>query len=143
MPIYGDKLTNTQYKVVTKIEIKEFAQLLKYFETGKNKFPYKNNKDFLKTVKFDKAGDSLKYYKEKVLVDIIFDTNYRKDIKGFFPFIAKFENEPKYGIDDFTYGIMMESLIQNANNNIPSTMNYKFDICGSWTNGKVIILKKK
>ena len=91
----------------------------------------------------EKHDLDLKFYKEKVLVDIIFDTNYKKDIKGFFPFIAKFENEPKYGIDDFTYGVMMESLIQNANNNIPSTMNYKFDICGSWTNGKVIILKKK
>ena len=143
MPIYGDKLTSAQFKLVKKISINDFKKLLKVFKEAKSTFPYKNKFYFLKTIELDEAGKSVQYYDEKVIIDIIFDTNYRKNLKGKFPFIAKFYNDPKYAIDDFNYSSMLESLIKEANRNLPKTSKYMFDICGSWTNGKVIILEKK
>jgi hypothetical protein len=38
---------------------------------------------------------------------------------------------------------MMESLINEANKLLPRNSKYMYDICGSWTNGKVILLEKK
>lgn len=143
MPIYGDKLTSTQYKVVKKISVKEFRKLLDIFKKAKGSFPYKNKYYFLKSIELDEAGKSVKDYNEKVLIDIIFDINYRKNLKGKFPFIAKFYNDPKFTIDDYNYSIMMESLIKESNKLLPINSKYMYDICGSWTNGKVILLEKK
>ena len=143
MPIYGDKLTSTQFKIVKQISVSEFRSLLKTFKKAKSSFPYKDKYYFLKTIELDEAGKSVKMYSKKALVDVIFDGNYRKNLKGKFPFIAKFYNDPKYAIDDFNYSSMLESLIKEANRNLPKTSKYMFDICGSWTNGKVIILEKK
>ena len=143
MPIYGDKLTSTQYKVVKNISAQEFRKLLKTFKQSKATFPYKDKYYFLRTIELDEAGKSVKFYNDKALIDVIFDTGYRENLKGQFPFISKFYNDPKYNINDYNYCVMMESLIHEANKNLPRNSKYMFDICGSWTNGKVIILEKK
>lgn len=143
MPIYGDKLTSTQYKLVKKISISEFRKLLKTFKEAKNTFPYKNKYNFLKTIELDEAGKSLEFYDEKVFIDIVFDIGYKKSLKGKFPFIAKFYNDPKYTIDDFNYSEMLISLIKEANRQLSKNSKYMYDICGSWINGKVILFEKK
>ena len=143
MPIYGDKLTSTQYKVVKTIDVMTFKSLIKNFKKAKTTFPYKDKFLFLKSIELDEAGKSVRWYKDKAFIDVIFDQNYRENLKGKFPFISKFYNDPKYNINDYNYCIMMESLIQEANKNLPRNSKYMFDICGSWTNGKVIILEKK
>lgn len=143
MPIYGDKLTSTQYKLVKKISVNDFKSLLKTFKKSKSTFPYKNNYYFLKTIELDEAGKSVRYYSDKALIDVIFDQNYRENLKKKFPYISKFYNDPKYAIDDCNYMIMMESLIKESNRNLPKSSKYMFDICGNWTNGKVIIMEKK
>ena len=82
-------------------------------------------------------------YKYKAKVDVLFDQNYRKNLKSKFPYMAEFNNDPSAAIDDYTYGLMMESLIEYANLILPKTSKYLFDICGSWVSGKIIILEKK
>ena len=143
MPIYGDKLTSTQYKVVQTISALEFRSLIKNFKRSKNTFPYRDSYYFLKTIELDEAGKSVRWYSKKAKVDVIFDQNYRNNLKKKFPFISKFYNDPRYCIDDYNYYVMMESLIKEANRNLPKSSKYMYDICGSWTNGKVIILEKK
>jgi hypothetical protein len=142
MPIYTNKLTSQQYKVVTKIDIKTFKKLLDNFIKAKNTFPYKDKYYFLKSIELDEAGKSLKLYDVKVIIDDLVDTNLSK-IDDKFPFISKFYNDPKLNITDYNYGMMMESLINHANSLLPSSSKYKYDIVGSWTNGKVIIMQKK
>lgn len=143
MPIYGDKLTSTQYKVVRTMSVNEFRSLRKIFNNALNSFPYKDNLRFVKTIKLSDANKSVSMYKHKAKIDVIFDQNYRSNLKGKFPYLADFNNDPKQYIDDFTYGMMMESLIKHCNENLPKSSKYLFDICGSWLNGKVIILEKK
>ena len=123
MPIYGDKLTSTQYKVVRKISVKDFRDLLDTFKDAKGSFPYKNKYYFLRSIELDEAGKSVKDYDEKVIIDIIFDLNYRKNLKGKFPFIAKFYNDPRLNIDEYNYSVMMESLIHEANKILPKKIN--------------------
>lgn len=146
MPIYGNDLMSVQYKVVKKISVKEFKKLLKIFKEAKNCFPYKSNAIFLSTIELDEAGKSLNFYDQKVALGMLMGTKYTDQLKHIFPFISKFYNDPKKSIDDFAYSTMMESLIKTANKKIPLTgkySKYMFDICGSWTNGKVILLEKK
>ena len=143
MPIYGDKLTSTQYKVVKTIDALTFRKLLKNFKKAKTTFPYKDKFIFLKSIELDEAGKSVKYYNDKAFIDVIFDQNYRKNLKGKFPFISKFYNDPRLNINDYNYCVMMESLIKEANKLLPRNSKYMYDICGSWTNGKVILLEKK
>lgn len=142
MPIYTNKLTSRQYKVVTKIDIKSFEKLLKTFIKAKDSFPYKDKYLFLRTIKLDEAGKSLQFYDIKVVIDDLVDTDFSK-IENKFPYISKFYNDPKLHINDYNYGLMMESLINHANSLLPTNSKYKYDIAGSWTNGKVIILQKK
>ena len=142
MPIYSNKLTSQQYKVVTKIEVGEFKKLLKNFIKAKETFVYKNKYDFIKTIELDEAGKSLEYYNIKSTIDYFVGTDLSKtDDK--FPFISKFYNDPKICISDYNYGMMMEALIRKANELLSSSSKYKYDIIGSWTNGKVILLIKK
>jgi len=142
MPIYTNKLTSQQYKIVTKIDIKTFKKLLDNFIKAKNTFPYKDKYYFLKSIELDEAGKSLEFYNIKVIIDDLANTNLSK-IDDKFPFISKFYNDPKLHITDYNYGMMMESLINHANSLLPSSSKYKYDIVGSWTNGKVIIMQKK
>lgn len=142
MPIYTNKLQSQQFKVVTKIEIKEFEKLLKVFIKAKETFPYKNKYYFLKSIELDEAGKSLEFYNIKATIDYFVGTDLSK-IDDKFPFISKFYNDPKLNINDYNYTLMMESLINKANELLPRNSKYKFDIIGSWTNGKVIIFEKK
>jgi len=146
MPIYSDKLMSSQYKVVKKISVMEFRNILNEFKKAKTVFPYKDKVFFLKTIELDDAGKSIKDYEIKSYIDSLFDTKYREGLKGKFPFIAKFENHPKYHINDYNYSVMLKSLINHTNDLLdrkPNLRKYRLDICGSWTNGKVIILIKK
>lgn len=143
MPIYGDKLTSTQYKVVKTIDVMTFKSLIKNFKKAKTTFPYKDKFLFLKSIELDEAGKSVRWYKDKAFIDVMFDQNYRENLKGKFPFISKFYNDPRLNINDYNYCVMMESLINEANKLLPRTSKYMYDICGSWTNGKVILLEKK
>lgn len=142
MPIYTNKLTSKQYKVVTKINIKTFEKLLKTFNKAKNTFPYKDKYYFVKSIELDEAGKSLQFYDVKVIIDDLANTDLSK-IDNKFPYISKYYNDPKLHITDYNYGLMMESLINHANSLLPSDSKYKYDIAGSWINGKVIILEKK
>lgn len=143
MPIYGDKLTSTQYKIVKKISTKDFKKLLDNFKNSKSSFPYKSKYYFLRTIELDEAGKSMQFYDDKMIRDVLFNTGYKESLKNMFPFIAKFYNDPKFSIDDHNYSIMVEALIKEANKNLPRNSKYMYDICGSWTNGRVIILEKK
>lgn len=144
MPIYTDKLQSQQFKVVTKIGVKDFEKLLNIFKKAKETFPYKNKYYFLSSIELDEAGKSLEFYELKFTIDYLAGTNYA-DIKDKFPFISKFYNDPKLNINDYNYILMMESLIAKSNELLRRSKykNYKFDIVGSWTNGKVIILEEK
>ena len=53
MPIYGDKLTSTQYKVVKTIDVMTFKGLIKNFKKAKTTFPYKDKFLFLKSIELD------------------------------------------------------------------------------------------
>ena len=143
MPIYDKKLMSVQYKIVTQIGIKDFKKMLDIFKKAKNTFPYANNKNFLKSIELDEAGKSLENFDAKIKIGKIAGVNYFEDIGEKFPFISKFYNNPKLSIDDYNYAVMMESLINHSNKLIPSNYKYFFDIGGSWTNGKVILLEKK
>ena len=142
MPIYTDKIQATQYKVVTQIDIRSFEKLLNIFKKAKNTFPYKDKYVFLKSIELDEAGKSLQFYGLKVATDELLGTDLSK-VQDKFPYISKFYNDPKLCINDYNYIMMMEALIKEANRLIPKRSSYLFDIVGSWTNGKVIILKKK
>ena len=142
MPIYNNKLISQQYKIVTKISITDFEKLLNTFKKAKESFPYKNKYYFLKTIELDEAGKSLEFYNIKVTIDSLAGTNY-SNIQDKFPFISKFYNDPRFKIDNYNYGLMMESLINQANSLLSKSSKYKYDIIGSWTNGKVILLEKK
>ena len=143
MPIYTDKLQSQQFKVVTKISVKEFEKLLKIFIKAKETFLYKNKYYFLKTIELDEAGKSLEFYNLKVTIDYLAGTDVLSKLSDKFPFICKFYNDPRYNINDYNYTLMMRSLIDQANMLLPRSSKYKFDSVGSWTNGKVIILEKK
>lgn len=142
MPIYSDKLNSQKFKVVTKIEIREFEKLLNTFKKAKESFPYKNKYYFLKSIELDEAGKSLEFYGIKSTIDYFLGTDLSK-VEDKFPYISKFYNDPKLNINDYNYIMMMESLINYSNSILPKNSKYKFDIVGSWTNGKVIILEKK
>ena len=142
MPIYSNKLLSQQYKVVTEISINEFEKLLKNFLKAKETFIYKNKYIFIKTIELDEAGKSLQYRGVKSTIDYFLGTDLSK-IEDKFPYISKFYNDPKCGINDYNYGLMMEALVRKANELLPSNSKYKYDIVGSWTNGKVILLIKK
>ena len=143
MPIYTNKLTSTQYKLVKKIDIKTFSALLNIFNKAKTTFPYKNKYYFLRSIQLDEAGKSLQFFDVKIVIDDLAGTKL-SSLDDKFPYIAKFYNDPKLKITDYNYGLMMESLINEANNLLPTKLsNYKFDIAGSWIDGKVIIMKKK
>jgi len=142
MPIYSDKLNSQKFKVVTKIEIREFEKLLNTFKKAKESFPYKNKYYFLKSIELDEAGKSLEFYGIKSTIDYFLGTDLSK-VEDKFPYISKFYNDPKFNINDYNYIMMMESLINYSNSTLPKNSKYKFDIVGSWTNGKVIILEKK
>lgn len=141
MPIYDKKLQSVQYKVVTKIGIREFKRMLDIFKKAKNTFPYKDKYSFLKSIELDEAGKSLEFYDAKVLIAQISGVNLI-DTNNF-PYISKFYNDPKLNITDYNYGLMMESLIDEANKLTPNKCKYIYDIVGSWTNGKVILMEKK
>lgn len=143
MPIYSKKLMCVQYKVVTKIELKEFKKLLDIFKKAKNTFPYNDKIFFLKSIELDEAGKSIEFYDAKVAMSQLTGVNYFKDIGNKFPYISKFYNDPKLNINDYNYTVMMESLINQANKLLPYRSKYLYDIVGSWTNGKVIIMEKK
>ena len=140
MPIYDNALLSVQYKLVTKISVKEFEKLLKAFTKAQTEFPYKNNQYFLKTINKSDASKSVRNYEIKVAYK---GQKYLNDIKSIFPFIAEYYNDPKYSISDAFYINMMGSLISHANKLLESDSKYKFDIAGSWINGKVIIMEKK
>lgn len=143
MPIYSKKLTSVQYKVVTKIDVKEFKKLLDIFKKAKTTFPYNNKIPFLKSIELDEAGKSLEFYDAKELLRYVTGIDLM-DVDGKFPFISKFYNDPRLNITDYNYTLMMESLINEANNLLSNKYSkYLYDIAGSWTNGKVILLEKK
>ena len=142
MPIYTNKLNSQKFKVVTKIDIQEFEKLLINFKKAKDTFPYKNKYYFLKSIELDEAGKSLEFYNIKVTIDYLAGTDLSK-VEDKFPFISKFYNDPKLNINDYNYIMMMESLIKQANSLLPRNSKYIYDIIGSWTNGKVILLVKK
>jgi hypothetical protein len=142
MPIYDKKFMSAQYKVVTKIEVKEFKKLLDIFKKAKNTFPYRNKLVFLKSIKLDEAGKSLEYYDTKVAIAYLTGVNLI-NAGDKFPFISKFYNDPSLCINDYNYAVMMQSLIQEANKLLPYKSKYLYDIAGSWTNGRVIIMEKK
>ena len=143
MPIYGDKLIRSQYEVVKTISVTEFRSLRSIWRSALNTFPYKDKISFLKTIQRSEADKAVSWYKYKAKIDILFDQNYRNNLKGKFPYMAQYYNDPKQCIDDYNYIVMMESLIKQANKLLPKTSKYLFDIYGSWTNGKVILMKKK
>jgi hypothetical protein len=142
MPIYTNKLNSQKFKVVIKIDIQEFEKLLINFKKAKETFPYKNKYYFLKSIELDEAGKSLEFYNIKVTIDYLAGTDLSK-VEDKFPFISKFYNDPKLNINDYNYTLMMESLIKQANSLLPRNSKYIYDIIGSWTNGKVILLEKK
>ena len=141
MPIYDKKLQSVQFKVVTKIGVKEFKKMLDIFKKAKNTFPYKDKYIFLKSIELDEAGKSLEFYDAKVFITQISGVNLINTDN--FPFISKFYNDPKLNINDYNYGLMMESLIAEANKLTPNRCKYIYDIVGSWTNGKVVLMEKK
>ena len=140
MPIYNNSLLSTQYKITTKISVSEFKKLLKIFDKAKSEFPYNKKYYFLKTIDQSNAAKSLNNYEDKVIFK---GQKYLNDLKSIFPFIAEYYNDPKFAIPDSIYILMMESLIFHANKLLTTSSKYKFDIGGSWTNGKVILMEKK
>lgn len=140
MSIYSNDLLASQYKVATKISILDFEKMTKIFNTAKNDFPYKNKYYFLKTIDQSDAAKSIKDINIKVLTKGV---EYINELKTKAPYIALFYNDPKYSIPDALYINMMESLIFHSNKLLDGKSKYKFDIVGSWTNGKIILLEKK
>ena len=142
MPIYGNKLTQSQYKIVTKISFTDYKYLVETFKKSMNTFAYKYEKEFLSSIDIDEAYGKIRYVGTKY--QNIYDNNLAETMKGKFPYIAKYVNGAKYRIDDYTYGLMMESLIKEACRYLDiKKSKYLIDITGSWTDGNVIIMEKK
>ena len=122
MPIYGYGTLGAPWSICTTLEVKKLADLEKIFNSAMHSFPGRNDMVFMHSI----------------------DLNMKLDEC----YIAKYDYS-KTGIPLAIYQEKMTSLIKYANDILISTFkkrkkydDYKFDIQGSWTIGKVIIMKR-
>lgn len=117
MPIYTDKLN--PWKVAQKLTYKDLIKFQGILEKAKKEFFYKDDYTFCKSIQ----------------------TNYKLDAV----YVASYDYS-KTGITLESYIIRLQYLINEANrqlSRITKYNNYKFDIIGSWTIGKIIMMEKK
>lgn len=118
MPIYGFGTIGAPWKIAEKVLPKNYYKLRDIFKKAKKSFEYSNADIFIKNIQ------------------VYSDYNNCT--------IATYDSS-KLGIEVSQYQIMLEKLINEANNilnNYSNFKNYKFDIIGNWTIGKVIIMEK-
>lgn len=114
MPIYGYGIIKAPWEIVNKMNITSLTKFIKIFSSEMN-IMRKKNPIFIRSI----------------------NLNIRMDET----FIATYDYS-KIGYTEYQYQSDMEALIEAANKRI-NNPNYKFDITGSFTSGKVILMHKK
>ena len=123
MPIFNFKIAQGNWKIAKECNKKDFYKLIKIFKSAYKTFAFKDDK-LLKQFRY-----SFKQYE-----------SYEN---GFFEY--DFNNSK---IDAFTYQLMLDSLIKEANYYLSLNKNakykkYKFDIIGDFTIGRVALMTKE
>lgn len=122
LPIYGYGTNGAPWSICTDLPVKKLAALLKIFNRAIHEFKYRNDQAFVHSI----------------------DINIKMDE----PYIAKYDYS-KCGLTVPVYQEKMTELIQYANGILVSNYrmmraydNYKIDIQGTWTIGKIVIMKR-
>ena len=118
MPIYGYGTLGAPWIIDNNVPVKRMASLMKIF---------------------NKALHEFKYHGDHVFVNSI-----TINLKMEYCYVAKYDYS-KTTINLAVYQDKMETLIKYANDLLSQKKQYKdqkFDIQGSWTVGKVIIMKR-
>lgn len=116
MPVYGYGTIGAPWSVCKEMEKKKLNKLLMIFKKVESEF--KLNEVFLHSIIYNTKLESC--------------------------YIAKYDMS-KTNIDTYVYQSMLEKMVETANLILSKNKgfkDYKFDISGTWTIGKVIIMKK-
>lgn len=120
MPIYTNKfIGKNPWTVVKSLDKKTLIKLRKILKDAKVTFQYRNEFNFLNSVKDNEEMESL--------------------------YIASYDIRDT-NIELYRYQTYLESLIKECNYILSSKYkfkNYRYDILGNWDYGKIIILEKK
>lgn len=117
MPIYGYGVTKAPWIFCKTLTVKKLIKFINIFKSVETEF--KLDPVFLKSI------------------------TYNSELKG--PFIASYDLS-KTNINAYIYQTNIEKLVSNANKILSKNRsydNYKFDIMGTWTIGKIIVMEKK
>lgn len=118
MPLYGYGLLRAPWVLEDVIKRKDLVELIKVLRSAKRSFTYSQDKVFLSSI-----NDNLKVEES---------------------YISSYDNS-KTNLPVSTYQLRLEDLIYEANKLLIKSKkfpNYKFDIMGSWTIGRIIIMKR-
>lgn len=116
MPIYGYGVLGAPWELETNMNIKTLSKLISIFKKELESIS-KQDPIFRKTIQLN------------ILMDEVY--------------IAKYDYS-RSNINEYQYMQSLETLVNNANIALKNSFkNYKFDIMGNWTIGKIIIMKKK
>lgn len=117
MPIYAFGLVSAPWVICKSIDVKKLVEFIKIFKKVEKEF--KSNEYFIKSITYNTKLDNC--------------------------YIAKYDSS-KTNIETYHYQQNIESMINKANEILSkkhSYDNYKFDIMGTWVNGRIIIMEKK
>lgn len=120
MPIYGDMFKKNNWVIELYMNQLEILSYIKILKEAKTKFLYKYDEVFLSSI----------------------DENFKCNEVYY---IASYDYS-KTGMSESLYIHELENLIDTCNlimRNKKKYNNYKFDIAGSWTDGKIIIMRNK
>ena len=118
MPIYASGLISAPWSVCKEIKRDKFIKMRKVFIQARHAF---------------------KYYNDTVFLSSIESNNKMEEC-----FIASYDYS-KTGMSLEVYYTRMEELIAECNRTLikKKVTNYKFDIVGSWSIGKIVLMEKK
>ena len=119
MPIYGYQLMENPWELEKNISEIDLLKYIKIIKTAESEFPYKRDNSFLSSIHYNLFNNG--------------------------PYVAEYDFS-KSGISDGSYIQQMFALINQANALLNKQYKYqkiKFDIMGSWTIGRIIVMRQK
>lgn len=122
MPIMGFGLMSIQYTIDNNLTTTQLADFIKVLNRARTEYEYKDNKKFWSTIKLNVG------------------------LEG--SYLATYDIA-KSGIPFASYKIILEALIERCNyilindsKLVKKYRNYKFDVSGTWEDGKIIMTSK-
>ena len=122
MPIMGFGLMSIQYTIDNNLTTTQLADFIKVLNRARTEYEYKDNKKFWSTIKLNVG------------------------LEG--SYLATYDIA-KSGIPFATYKVILEALIEQCNfilindsKLVKKYRNYKFDVSGTWEDGKIIMTSK-